>query len=160
MRLVHLRQRAARRALVIAVLLVLATIAIVGPATSTSNAAAPTSVTIELLRNGPPGSEATTWSSSGAFVDSGTWTIDRFICGACPSPVTGAPYFNTTATSGLGTFAIRLHSMFNLLQPNEVNSWEITSGTGTYTKLIGHGSFTVNVDVNDVRHIILTGQVG
>lgn len=160
MRIFRLRHSAIRRALVIPVLVVLVAIAIGGPATSTSNAAAPTSVRIELLRNGPPGFEATTWASSGAFVDSGTWTIDRFICGACPSPVAGAPYFDTTATSSSGTFAIRLHSMFNLVQPNEVNAWEIGGGTGTYAKVTGHGSFTVTVDLNGVRHIILTGVVG
>jgi hypothetical protein len=135
--------------------------AVAAPASAepTVSAAAPKSVTIELLRNGPPGFEATTWSASGAFVDSGTWTIDRFICGACPSPVTGAPSFDTTATSNNGTFEIRLRATFNLVQPNEVSLWEIVGGTGTYAHLVGHGTYEVQVDVNGVRHIILTGEV-
>ncbi len=158
MRLFPPQHRAVRHVLILPILLVLlATLGFAWPATSGSNSAAPTGVTIELLRNGSPGFEATTWSASGVLVDSGTWTIDRFICGACPSPVAGAPYFDTTATSSNGTLEIRLHSMFNLVQPNEVNLWEIVGGTGIYAKLIGHGSFTVDVDVNEVRHIILTG---
>jgi hypothetical protein len=124
-----------------------------------SASAPPRSITIELLRNGPPGFEATTWSASGAFVDSGTWTIDRFICGACPSPVTGAPSFDTTATSNSGTFEIRLRATFNLVQPNEVSLWEIVGGTGTYAHLVGQGTYEVQVDINGVRHIILTGNV-
>ena len=148
---------AARRVLVTLVLL--ASVAFAGLATGASSAAVPTSVTIELLRNGPPGSEATTWSASGAFVDSGTWTIDRFICGACPSPVTGAPSFDTTATSSSGTFEIRLRATFNLVQPNEVALWEIIGGTGAYAKLTGHGTYEVQVDANGIRHIILTGKV-
>jgi hypothetical protein len=58
----------------------------------------------------------------------------------------------------VGTIEIRLQAMFNLVQPNEVNLWEVVGGTGQYRYLNGHGSYQVQV-VNDVRHIILSGVV-
>ena len=145
-----------RAALGIFVVLLIASIAWTAVATASSTSTRP--VTIELLRNGAPGFEPTTWSSSGAFADSGTWTIDRFICGACPSPVTGAPHFDTTLVSDGGTIEIRIQAMFNLVQPNEVNLWEVVDGTGAYAKLHGNGTYQVQV-VNDVRHIFLSGDV-
>jgi hypothetical protein len=126
---------------------------------TTANATVPSAVQIELLRNGTPGFEATTWSATGAFTDAGTWTIDQFICGACPSPVTGAPQFDTTETSSSGTFEMRLQAQFDLVQPHEQSLWEIVGGTGAYTNLRGHGTYSVTIDANGVRHIICVGEV-
>jgi hypothetical protein len=58
----------------------------------------------------------------------------------------------------VGTIEIRLQAMFNVVQPNEVNLWEVVGGTGPYRDISGHGSYRVEI-VNDVRHIILSGVV-
>lgn len=125
---------------------------LVGPASATP----PASVTFELLRNGPPDRAPTTWSSSGAMTVSGTWVIDRFVCGACPAPTTGVPQFDTTLTAGGGTFEMRLRNIFN--QSLDSTYWEIVGGTGAYATLRGHGSYDVWIDANGIRHIVCDGE--
>jgi hypothetical protein len=123
----------------------------------TASASPSSSVRIELLRNGPPGSEPTTWSATGAFVDSGTWTLDRFICGACPAPTTGAFQFDSTLTSTSGSIGLHLRAVFN--QSVDATFWEIVGGTGVYANLRGHGSYSVTIDGDGVRHIVCVGEV-
>lgn len=122
-----------------------------------ARAATPQAVTIKLLRNGPPDRSPISWSSSGAFSDAGSWTIDRFICGACPAPTEGAFNFMTTETGTGGTFRIQFLSEFN--QSQEQDLWEITGGTGVYATLRGQGTWTVSIDDAGVRHIVCTGEV-
>jgi hypothetical protein len=140
-------------ALALAVAAVGATL-LVGPASATP----PASVTFELLRNGPPDREPTTWSSSGAMTASGTWVIDRFVCGACPAPTTGVPQFDTTLTASGGTFEMRLRNVFRLDGSVDSRYREIVSGTGAYAKVRGHGSYDVWIDENGVRHIVCVGE--
>ena len=115
------------------------------------------SVTITLLRNGPPDLSPLGWSASGAFSDAGGWTIDRFICGACPAPTEGAANFMTTEIGTQGTLQIQTLSEFN--QSQEQNLWHLTGGTGAYAKLRGYGVWTLLIDDYGVRHIICTGKV-
>jgi hypothetical protein len=140
-------------ALVTLAALVAASVIAGGPAQATT----PQTVTITLLRNGPPDRAPVGWSSTGAFTDSGSWTIDRFICGACPAPIEGAFNFETSETGTGGTFQMRILLEFN--QSQEQDLWEITGGTGAYTGLRGHGTWTLFIDDAGVRHIVCTGEV-
>ena len=141
-----------RTMLLTVVALVAASAIVGGPAHATT----PRDVTITLLRNGPPDRAPVGWSSTGAFADAGSWTIDRFICGACPAPIEGAFNFETTASGTGGTFQLRLLSEFN--QSQEQDLWEITGGTGVYGQLHGHGTWTLFIDAAGVRHIVCTGE--
>src|SRR5262245_19452313 len=94
-------------------LLAVSVLLIVAMTGGTASASRSSAVQFELLRNGPPGREPTTWSATGAVVDSGTWTLDRFICGACPAPTTGAFQFDSTLTSSGGTINMHLRAVFN-----------------------------------------------
>jgi hypothetical protein len=148
------RRRIARTALVLAVAAVAAVVLMTTPA----GAIAPNQVEITLLRNGPPGSEPTTWSATGAFTGSGTWTLDRFVCGACPAPITGSFHFYTTLTATDGdTIDLDLSAVFN--QSVDQTYWQIIGGTGAYADVRGHGSYTVSIDDDGVRHIVCTGEV-
>lgn len=126
-----------------------------------AQATTPQTVTITLLRNGPPDRAPVGWSSTGAFTDAGSWTIDTFVCGSCvPSPVAGAPFFDTTETSTRGSFEMLLHAEFNLLEaPGQPALWEIVRGSGAYANLRGQGTYTVTIDSDGVRHIVCTGEV-
>ena len=123
----------------------------------TASATPATGVSMTLLRNGPPDWATTTWSAEGAISDAGTWTIDRFICGACPSPTTGAFNWNATLASVRGTMTLRLRAVFN--QSVDMTFWEVVGGTGEYAQVQGHGTYSVSVDEVGVRHIVLDGEL-
>jgi hypothetical protein len=142
--------RKVRAVLALAVASVVVALVMLGSAGATP----PANATFELLRQGPP----TTWSSSGSVAASGSWVIDRFVCGACPSPTTGVPQFDTTLTANDGTFEMRLRAVFHADGSTETTQWEIVSGTGAYATLRGHGSYSVWTDSNGVRHIVCVGE--
>ena len=134
-----------------AVALAALAVALAGPAGATPS----TSETFSLLR-AFPGGPPTTWSSTGSFADSGAWRVDNVIAGGLPAPTEFAVNLFTTLSSPNGTISMRFLLEGNQSQAQD-HCW-IVGGTGVYTKLRGHGTFTLQI-IGGQPHIDCTAAV-
>jgi hypothetical protein len=121
-------------------------VAAVGVAAMPASASAPQPVTIEM--NGHltgPDTVAGTWSATGAFADSGTYSETFWLAG---QTIHGEKLLVGTE----GTLVMRGRSVLVWVTPTtatfQAGSWEIVGGTGAYerlravgTPLVAPGSF-------------------
>jgi len=115
-----------------------------GLAVLPATAAMPQSLTINVLRDADD-----TWSSSGAFSDSGAFTevpgVRNFFAGS-----SSTFHVVRTFTGDDGTFTTRADVRIGATSDPNVLSvtgrWAVLSGTGAYAKLTGAGSISETVD--------------
>jgi uncharacterized protein DUF3224 len=124
-------------------------------------AAIRTNETIILVRDAQTLAEVS-WSSSGAFTDSGTWTSDRRVFGGLPSPnVLVVGQLLSTHTGSAGTFGLRFEGLSNATTGGAfTGTWQVIpqSGTGAYVGLQGQGTW-VNANNGVTSTFTLTGRV-
>lgn len=105
-------------------------------------AAPPTTITIEATRLGPTG----TFSTSGAFVDQGTFEVRDPVFGG-PGPGTFVNVHATEMFTGTaGTFTMTRKIQVTWGDDPNVRTidgfWVVTSGTGAYEDLHAHGTIS------------------
>ena len=140
-----------KRFSVVALAALAVAVAFAVPASATPS----TTETFSLLR-AFPGGPPTTWSATGSFADSGAWRVDNLIAGGFPAPTEFAVNFFTTLSSPSGTISMRFLLEGNQSQAQD-HCW-IVRGTGAYTNLRGHGTFTLQI-IGDRPHIDCTAAV-
>lgn len=113
---------------VVGVLALVGVGALVGPVGATPS----TGETFVLLED--------TWSASGKFSDSGSWTVDRRVFGGNPK-VFVIGQLETAHTGANGTFRIRWEGLE--IKGIFSGTWQIMPGQGTrdYAKLRGQGTW-------------------
>ena len=87
-----------------------------------------------------------TWTGSGTFSDSGTWSTNRAALGGLPSPVEGSftLFFSLVGAQGTIDFTALLE--FNGVQEQDL--CRITGGTGAYANVRGQGRWVETWDEN------------
>jgi hypothetical protein len=130
------------------------------------SAAAPTSETITLVRDGGDSHELG-WAASGTFADgcqplsptTVCWTTDRRVFSGGPRFVVGQVL--TTMTGANGSFGLRFEGQ-DRHDGTFAGDWEIIAGSGTraYARLSGHGKWTWAQDPGTGNGVFtLLGQV-
>jgi hypothetical protein len=107
-----------------------------------AKAAPPAAVSIEFtVTEFTPTTFGGVWQGAGALNDSGSFvrTGVNFTGSLANSPVVGTFQSVLVLSSSRGTLTLREQLMFTLT--DVIGGWEITSGTGAYDHVTGHGTF-------------------
>jgi hypothetical protein len=112
----------------------------------------------------PLGPALGTFTTTGAFVESGTLVTLQRIVSALPSPFGVVSHFVLLFEGGQGTFTIRAQIIERDAGDENIftneGTWVIVDGTGAYSELRGSGSMEgiVDHDVNNINRVY-TGLV-
>jgi hypothetical protein len=126
-----------RRSVFISRALLVAAVGLLGLAAPVV-AAQPRAVTITLVQNAET-YETLGWSSSGAFFDQGSWSVDRLVLGSPRTLLFGD--VETTLVGSAGTFRIDFHGGTTPVG-SVAAPWRLYGGTGGYRGLKGTGAWT------------------
>lgn len=96
-------------------------------------------VTVELVSTLTGPGFTGTWTASGAIADEGSFArVDANVPASGEhSPVVGTVQVVLTFTGAEGTFSLR--DELTLSSDRADGTWQVTSGTGAYARLSGHG---------------------
>lgn len=108
------------------------------------------SVTIAgtVTQFGPPPDFHGTWQSSGAFSDAGSFVeTELHLTGADFQPSAPVGVFQAVIvfTGSHGTFTIAQQGVSTGLP---AGTWQVSSGTGDYSRVSGHGTFAFSAPDN------------
>lgn len=112
---------------------------LVGMAVVASPAGADPGAPVEIAATLTGPNFSGTWTATGAFADSGTFTrVDANVTGSVEhSPRVGTVQVVLVFTGVRGTFTVRDEIM---LSPDSADGvWQVVSGTGAYARMSGHG---------------------
>ena len=120
--------------------------------------------TLVIVTVKPFGPVPGTFSTSGAFVETGTLLTERRIVSAIPSPFGVISHLTLLLVGADGTFTIRAQILESVADDENIfaqsGTWVIVEGTGAYAGLHGNGSIEGTADhPNDLITRIYTGEV-
>ena len=105
-----------------------------------------------------------TFSTSGAFVETGTLLTERRIVSAIPAPFGVISHLTLLLVGEEGPITIRAQVLESVADDENIfaqsGTWVIVKGTGAYSSLRGNGSIEGTADhPNDLITRIYTGQI-
>ena len=130
----------------------------------TTEAEPSVSAAITINSEKPLGPALGTFSTTGAFSDSGILVTESRVVSAIPSPFGVVSHFKLRFEGTLGTFTIRTQITETVTDDGSIflneGVWDIVDGTGAYSTL--HGTGDIEGTVDDESNLITriyTGMV-